>query len=202
MSVSLRGVQPRSRERKLYQLVSPEKIPFFAWIWMNGWVDDGWMTGGKSIWVGKRIYMRFEVLTAVRMTMFWVVAPCRLVGRYQRLGETHCLHLQPWRWKQYVYPKRWYLPTSLHGVISQKNYIVKYIHKWLGGLYEWENGWVGEYYRMLLSIVFFIYLTKRSRSHISYRVEWQMVWCLCTLESTWKKTLFKAVTQYSAGNTE
>jgi hypothetical protein len=26
--------------------------------------------------------------------MFWVVTPCRLVGRYHRFGETYCLHLQ------------------------------------------------------------------------------------------------------------
>jgi hypothetical protein len=38
--------------------------------------------------------VRFEVLTAVKMMMFWVVAPCRLVGRYHRFGgmkmETVC----------------------------------------------------------------------------------------------------------------
>jgi hypothetical protein len=29
----------------------------------------------------------------VKMLMFfWVVMPCRLVGRYQRFGETNCLH--------------------------------------------------------------------------------------------------------------
>jgi hypothetical protein len=29
------------------------------------------------------------------MTMlFWVVTPCRLVGRHERFGETYCLHLQ------------------------------------------------------------------------------------------------------------
>jgi hypothetical protein len=39
---------------------------------------------------------RFEVLTAVRMTMllFWVVSPCRLVSRYQHFEETYCLYLQ------------------------------------------------------------------------------------------------------------
>jgi hypothetical protein len=40
--------------------------------------------------------VRFEVLRSVKMTMlfFWVVTPCRLVDRYQRFGETYCLHLQ------------------------------------------------------------------------------------------------------------
>jgi hypothetical protein len=27
---------------------------------------------------------------------FWVLAPCRLVGRWQRFEETYCLHLQTW----------------------------------------------------------------------------------------------------------
>jgi hypothetical protein len=52
-------------------------------------------------------YMRFDVLTAVRMSMLllWVVTPCELVGRYQRFGETYCLHLQGRKWKQYYPPK-------------------------------------------------------------------------------------------------
>jgi hypothetical protein len=29
------------------------------------------------------------------MLVFWVVTPCGLVGRYQRIGGTYCLHLQP-----------------------------------------------------------------------------------------------------------
>jgi uncharacterized membrane protein YqjE len=52
--------------------------------------------------------MTFEVLTVVKMTMLviWVVTPCGLVGRYQRFGQTYCLHLQvciitiAWRWEQ------------------------------------------------------------------------------------------------------
>jgi hypothetical protein len=28
------------------------------------------------------------------MLIFWVVTPCGLEGRYQRLGGTYCLHLQ------------------------------------------------------------------------------------------------------------
>jgi hypothetical protein len=31
--------------------------------------------------------------------------------------------LQPWRWRQYVSLKRWYLPTSPHGITSQRNNI-------------------------------------------------------------------------------
>jgi hypothetical protein len=31
--------------------------------------------------------------------------------------------LAPWRWRQYVSPKRWHLATSLHGAKTQKNII-------------------------------------------------------------------------------
>jgi hypothetical protein len=38
-------------------------------------------------------YVRVEVFTAVKMMMFfWVLRPCKLVGRCHRFGETYCLH--------------------------------------------------------------------------------------------------------------
>jgi hypothetical protein len=86
---------------------------------------------------------RFSRQWGWRCFCFWVVTPCRLVGRHQRFGEKYCLHLQGWnggagkwrayiwleggqalqrwRWSQYVSLKRWYLPTSLHSVTSQSN---------------------------------------------------------------------------------
>jgi hypothetical protein len=48
------------------------------------------------------------------MLVFWVVTPCRLEGRYQHFGGMYCLHLQG---------RRWYLPTSTHGVTTQKTNI-------------------------------------------------------------------------------
>jgi hypothetical protein len=38
--------------------------------------------------------VRFGVFTVVSMMLFWVLVPCRLAGRCQRLGESYCLHLQ------------------------------------------------------------------------------------------------------------
>jgi hypothetical protein len=54
--------------------------------------------------------MRFEVLTAVKMTMavFWIVALCEHVGGCQR---------------HYVPLKRWYPPASPHGVTIKKTTI-------------------------------------------------------------------------------
>lgn len=31
--------------------------------------------------------VRFEIFMSVRMMMFWILASCRFVGRYQSLGE-------------------------------------------------------------------------------------------------------------------
>jgi hypothetical protein len=56
----------------------------------------------------KWLYMRFEVFTAVRMMFFWVLAPCRLVGRcqtFRRNTLSPSLRLKCWRWRQYVSPK-------------------------------------------------------------------------------------------------
>jgi hypothetical protein len=68
----------------------------------------------------------FEILTVVKMTMLfsWTVTQCELVDRYQRFGDTYSLHLQGWRWGQYVPLKRWYLPISPHGVTTHNNNIV------------------------------------------------------------------------------
>jgi hypothetical protein len=54
------------------------------------------------------------------MLVFWIVKPCGFVGRYQSFGGTYCLNLHDWKWRQYVPSKRWYLPTSPHGVETQK----------------------------------------------------------------------------------
>jgi hypothetical protein len=42
----------------------------------------------------------------------WGVTLCGFVGRYRS-----------WRWRQYISPKRWYLPTRPHDVTCQKSNI-------------------------------------------------------------------------------
>jgi hypothetical protein len=44
---------------------------------------------------------------------------CNLTTFQRNIG----LNLQPWRWRQYVHPKRWYLPTNPHYVTAQKTNI-------------------------------------------------------------------------------
>jgi hypothetical protein len=46
------------------------------------------------------------------MLVFCVVTPCGVVGSYRCFGKTYCLHLQ-----------KWYIPTSPHGVATQKTNI-------------------------------------------------------------------------------
>jgi hypothetical protein len=61
--------------------------------------------GCDVVWAGTNHRMILLVL------FLWDLAPCRLVGRCQRFGETYCLHLQGWRW-------------SLHGAKTQENIVI------------------------------------------------------------------------------
>jgi hypothetical protein len=74
------------------------------------------------------VHTILEVFTAVKMLVlvFGVVMPYGLVGRC--FGEMCCLHIQPWRWRQYVPPKRWYLPTSPRDVTALKTSIDSTVH--------------------------------------------------------------------------
>lgn len=60
--------------------------------------------------------------------LFWVVKPCRFVGKYKRFGETQYLYLHSYK---HFSPEdrdsmshHWYLPMILHSVTTQKNNIV------------------------------------------------------------------------------
>jgi hypothetical protein len=57
------------------------------------------------------------------LLVFWAVTSSRLGDGYQRFGDKYRFHLQGWRHKQHVSPKRRYLSTSLHGVTIQKTFI-------------------------------------------------------------------------------
>jgi hypothetical protein len=50
-----------------------------------------------------------KISRRLRMTVLWIVTPCRLVGRYRRFGGTCSLYLQAWC-----------LLMSLHGVAPQR----------------------------------------------------------------------------------
>jgi hypothetical protein len=63
-------------------------------------------------------------ISLVIMMFFWVLSPCRFVGRRQRFGETYCLDLEPRRWRQYVSSKRSNLSTSQQDDKTQKNIII------------------------------------------------------------------------------
>lgn len=47
----------------------------------------------------------------------------RLAGKYQRFQAAYNFHLQGWRWRHNVPPKRLYLHRSLHSITNQKTTI-------------------------------------------------------------------------------
>jgi hypothetical protein len=55
--------------------------------------------------------------------MYWVMTPCRVEGRHQHSASI--LRLKDFIPEDYVSPKRPCVPTSLHGVTTQKYNIVK-----------------------------------------------------------------------------
>jgi len=50
--------------------------------------------------------MKFEVLTAVKVwtVILWVLTPCNIWHRYQRLGEPCYLHILPWGFLKTLLP--------------------------------------------------------------------------------------------------
>jgi hypothetical protein len=101
-----------------------------------------------------RLYLvRFEVFTAVVMKsiIFWDVTPCSLLG-FNRRGRWHLLacwfflklFLRPWRWRQYVSPKRRLKLNRLHGRrwYSSRWYfwsrVLRDIYNWKNWQYNWE----------------------------------------------------------------
>lgn len=66
-------------------------------------------------------YGRFDVLTVVKTPMlsYCVVVPCTPVDRYQIL-EKYTVSIFRSE-ENYICPKHWCLPTSLHGMTTQTN---------------------------------------------------------------------------------
>jgi hypothetical protein len=76
----------------------------------------------STLFLSKPIFlqqMRYEILKAVKIIecVSHLVLQCGFVSRYERFGETYCFHLQGWRWRQYIPPKNWHIPTSPDGVV-------------------------------------------------------------------------------------
>jgi hypothetical protein len=62
------------------------------------------------------VYLMFSRRLDDSVTVLNCVTPCRFIGRYQRFGETKDLSPED---GNSISPKRWYVPTSLHGVTTQ-----------------------------------------------------------------------------------
>jgi hypothetical protein len=72
-----------------------------------------WGTSNDKNWVSAcrpSLYTRYRLVSwPLSMIVFWIVTPCRLIGRHRRFGGIYCLHLQVW-----------YLPKTPHGFTNQK----------------------------------------------------------------------------------
>jgi hypothetical protein len=55
----------------------------------------------------------------------WLQNCVNYVNHIFKFGLWWIEHSQPWRWRHYVSPKRWHLPTSLHGAKTQNVIIIK-----------------------------------------------------------------------------
>jgi hypothetical protein len=75
------------------------------------------------------VLVSFDIFPAVsiKITGLWHVKLCTLVDKYQRSGGICCIYLQgivkvePYRWRQKVPQKCWYLPAKLQGVTFCKS---------------------------------------------------------------------------------
>jgi hypothetical protein len=87
-----------------------------SWIWnMVRWCEIWGSHGGEDVDVG-----------LLGCNAVWT---CRYIPTFRR----DILSLSsPWRWRQYVPPKRWYIPTSPHGVTTKKTNMdmVYWHHAW------------------------------------------------------------------------
>jgi hypothetical protein len=71
----------------------------------------------SSIWWDGRVSVDMIGLVDVDLLGCNAVWTCRWITFRSNILP---LSLQPWRWRQCVAPKRWYLPTSPHGVTTHK----------------------------------------------------------------------------------
>jgi hypothetical protein len=79
----------------------------------------------------KKMWHKIKICT--KNMEFWDVIPHNLVDRYQHFERSCSLHLLdrrvtptllPWRWRQQVPLKFWYLSTKLHSITFQKTIIL------------------------------------------------------------------------------
>jgi hypothetical protein len=79
----------------------------------------------RAVW---NTHMLTRLATSATATLFWnsehervsISRPWRhrYCSTLQRRADL--CQIKPWRWQQYIPPKRWYLPAGPHGVTTQK----------------------------------------------------------------------------------
>jgi hypothetical protein len=115
--------------------------------------------------------------------------------------------LQPWRWRQCVPPKRWYPPTSPHGIISQKvNIDILSGRKIFRTIFAEKNEahiLFSIHKRIYLYVCFFVCLRTLSAAYVVQRPMEARMWVM-----TWKNVegsggvaYFKVSSQHVPGGT-
>jgi hypothetical protein len=117
---SAREIYEQNWVATLLQVPSPLNIPS-NWSWSSYRITSRFCHYFKSLPIHTKIFLSYpsakslephalsiHTLTQMHthicrprtniiyMHLFWVVTPCGFVDRYQRFGETYCLHLQGW----------------------------------------------------------------------------------------------------------
>jgi hypothetical protein len=73
-----------------------------------------------------RLQLSSDVITMMMITVFWNIAPCRLVIFYRPFGGVCCFHFRRvqewfWTWRQKASSKLRYQITNQYNVITQKS---------------------------------------------------------------------------------
>jgi hypothetical protein len=98
---------------------------FPVWLvgsWTNGGVSDfnsekiNFLLRSFSKWYVKELKNQTNPKTMI--FFFWVLAYLDSPGDAD-ISEEHTLRIQPWRWRQYISPKHWYLQISLNDAKTQ-----------------------------------------------------------------------------------
>jgi hypothetical protein len=102
--------------------------------WLTNWVmtnndENAGRKRGHKFHILKYIrnikHVGFEIFTEVKVILFQVLVPCRLICRCPRFERTYCLHL-----RGYLPPERWHLSTRRQNSEQHNHYTGSLFPNW------------------------------------------------------------------------
>lgn len=97
---------------------------------------------------------QWELTPFLHVTSYLNTPLCGIVCGTLFYGKT-----EPWRWSQYILPKRWYIPASPHGITAYINRSFLLVHFTLGWI-VWLILWIST--SILGSLSVWLYLMNKS----------------------------------------